>query len=225
MRWPSLNAGFDEKRICTQTISFDESTQPVLRFHAVAVAAEKPIFTAMTHSSQPKQTCSESSEPTGDFKSPITNPMPEVHEILELDLLTLREHTERAGNSLDPEQLRGSIANLLTVSEVAVVRRGGALVAYAMLHPQEDSRWFVTGFNTHPLHRNAPVFKALFSQLMEVVARRGVTSLRSNVYRTNRLSMAFHKRLGFKVTRENPKGVEFTATVEELAAGKRFAAR
>jgi hypothetical protein len=41
--------------------------------------------------------------------------------------------------------------------------------------------------------------------------------LRSNVYKTNRLSMAFHQKLGFKLTRENAKGVEFTA---ELAALK-----
>jgi L-amino acid N-acyltransferase YncA len=148
--------------------------------------------------------------------------MPQVHEILELDLLTLREHTERAGDVLDPERLRKSIENLLPLSEVAVVRREGILVAYAMLQPQEGGRWFVTGFNTHPSHRNAPTFKSLFGQLMEIAVRSGITSLRSNVYKTNRLSMAFHSRLGFKVTNENAKGVEFTATIEDLLAKSRL---
>ncbi|MBX9794518.1 MAG: GNAT family N-acetyltransferase, partial [Burkholderiaceae bacterium] len=59
---------------------------------------------------------------------------------------------------------------------------------------------------------------ALFRQLLEIASRRGITSLRSNVYKTNRLSMAFHARLGFQVTRENAKGVEFTVTVPELLA-------
>jgi GNAT superfamily N-acetyltransferase len=142
--------------------------------------------------------------------------MPEVHEILELDLLTLREHTERAGDQLDPERHRKSIESLLALSEVAVVRRESVLVAYAMLQPQEEGRWFVTGFNTHPSHRSAPVFRALFAQLIEIAARRGITALRSNVYKKNRLSMAFHTRLGFRVTQENTKGVEYTASVEEL---------
>lgn len=42
--------------------------------------------------------------------------MPQVHEILELDLLTLREHTERAGDALDPERLRKTIEDLLPVA-------------------------------------------------------------------------------------------------------------
>jgi ribosomal protein S18 acetylase RimI-like enzyme len=151
------------------------------------------------------------------------HPMPEVHEVLELDRLTLREHTEGAGDALDPERQHKSIESLLAVSEVAVVRREGRLVAYAMLQPQEAGRWFVTGFNTHPSHRNAPVFRALFAQLMEITARRGITALRSNVYKTNRLSMVFHTRLGFRVTQENTKGVEYTASIEELMARNSFA--
>lgn len=148
-----------------------------------------------------------------------------VHEILELDLLTLREHTERAGDALDPERLRQSIATSLAISEIAVVRRQGALVAYAMLQPQEADRWFVTGFNTHPGHRNAPVFRALLRQLRDIASRRGITALRSHVYKTNRLSLAFHARLGFQVTRENDKAVEFTASVPTLLANRRFVAR
>jgi len=144
--------------------------------------------------------------------------MPTVEELLALDLLTLREHTELAGDVLDPEGQRSAIERSLAVSELAAVRRDGRLVAYAMLQPQEAGRWFVTGFNTHPAHRSAPVFRDLFAQISTVAARHGISSLRSNVYKTNRLSMAFHRRLGFKVTRENAKGVEFTASVADLAA-------
>jgi ribosomal protein S18 acetylase RimI-like enzyme len=151
--------------------------------------------------------------------------VPQVHEILDLDLLTLREHTDRAGDQLDPAGLRKSIEASLPISEVAVVRRQGVLVAYAMLQPLEAGQWFVTGFNTHPEHRSASVFRALFRQLLDIASRRGIASLRSNVYKTNRLSMAFHARLGFQVTRENAKGVEFTATVPELLARSRLVDR
>ena len=142
----------------------------------------------------------------------------QIDEILALDLLTLREHTERAGDVLDPQLQRTEIEKSLEVSEFISVRRNDALVAFTMLRPQQNGRWFVTAFNTHPYHRSAPVFRELFAQLSGVAERRAITALRSNVYKTNRMSMAFHIRLGFKVTRENAKGVEFTASVQELTA-------
>ena len=139
-------------------------------------------------------------------------------ELLALDLLTLRAHTELAGDVLDADAHRQLLAESLATAELVVVRRSGALVAYAMLRPQEAGLWFVLGFNTHPAHRDAGVFRDLFAQIAALAGRRSITALRSNVYRTNRLSVAFHRRLGFRVTREAAKGVEFTATLEELMA-------
>jgi len=145
-------------------------------------------------------------------------PTPTVEEFLALDLLTLREHTERAGDELNAEKHRASIEKSLEGSELCFVRRSGALVAYAMLQPESPTCWFVTGFNTHPMHRTSPVLRELFSGFAALVQRLGIAELRSNVYKTNRLSMSFHKRLGFRITRENAKGVEFFASVAELAA-------
>jgi len=142
--------------------------------------------------------------------------MPNIDEMLALDLLTLREHTELAGDVFDAVTQRQKLEQSLAVSEVVTVRRDGALVAYAMLRPQEDGRWFVLGFNTHPDYRDGGVFRDLFALLAGLAKRCSITSFRSNVYKTNRLSMAFHRRLGFRVTRENPKGVEFTADLAEL---------
>ncbi len=147
--------------------------------------------------------------------------MPELDEFLALDLLTLREHTELAGDVLDAEVQRRTLAQSLETAEVVAVHRGGALVAYAMLRPQEAGLWFVLGFNTHPAHRDASVFRDLFAQIAALAARLSITALRSNVYRTNRLSMAFHRRLGFRVTREGAKGVEFTARLDELTGATR----
>ncbi len=142
--------------------------------------------------------------------------MPSIDEILALDLLTLRKHTELAGDAFDAGTQRQKLEQSLVASEVVAVRRDGALIAYAMLRPQEDGRWFILGFNTHPDHRNRGVFRDLFAQLAGLAQRCSITSFRSNVYKTNRLSMAFHRRLGFRVTRENPKGVEFTADLVDL---------
>lgn len=144
--------------------------------------------------------------------------MPNIDEILVLDLLTLREHTELAGDVFDPAMQREKLKQSLAVAEIVGVRREGALIAYAMLRPQEDGLWFVLGFNTHPDHRNGGVFRDLFSLLAGLAERRSITSFRSNVYKANRLSMAFHRRLGFKLTRENSKAVEFTADLADLAS-------
>ena len=149
---------------------------------------------------------------------PAVARMPDLDEILALDLLTLRHHTELAGDVFDAGVQRQKLEQSLEACELVSVRREGTLIAYAMLRAQEDGRWFVLGFNTHPAHRNSGVFRDLFAQLAGLAERRSITSLRSNVYKTNRLSMAFHRRLGFRVTRENPKGVEFTAELADLVA-------
>ncbi|WP_201786983.1 GNAT family N-acetyltransferase [Acidihalobacter prosperus] len=149
--------------------------------------------------------------------------MPTVEELLALDLLTLRELTELAGDRVDPEQhaanLRESLRFAsLRFSRTCAVRRNDLLVAYAMLNQVSGSSWFVRGFNTHPEHRSAPVLRELLEQVSELARRESITELRSHVYKTNRLSMAFHRRLGFRVTKENAKGVEFFAMVEDLAS-------
>lgn len=144
--------------------------------------------------------------------------LPTVEEILALDLLTLREHTERAGDVLEPETHRATLARTLLVAEVVAVRKDGALIAYATLTPQEDGCWFVTGFNTHPAHRTSPTFRALFAQMLELAQRHGIGELKSHVYKTNRLSLAFHRRLGFRVTQENDKAVAFHASLQDLVA-------
>jgi ribosomal protein S18 acetylase RimI-like enzyme len=143
---------------------------------------------------------------------------PTLDELLALDLLTLREHTERAGDRIDPEAHAQRLRDSLQVSQLCAVRRGGALVAYAMLNPLEGASWFVRAFNTHPGHRNGPVMRDLLREFARVIRREGIADLRSHVYKTNRLSMAFHRKLGFRVTKENDKGVEFYATVANLAA-------
>jgi len=144
--------------------------------------------------------------------------MPTVEELPALDLLTLTEHTERAGDHIDPLLHATSIEQSLAISKTCEVRRNGELVAYAMLNQVSGSSWFVRGFNTHPAHRTAPVIRDLLLQVGQVAQQEEITELRSNVYKTNRLSMQFHRRLGFQVTKENAKGVEFFATVKELAS-------
>jgi hypothetical protein len=139
-------------------------------------------------------------------------------QILALDLLTLRDHTELAGDKLDAEPHLASINNNLQSSKIATVYRETRLVAYAMAQPLTEDCWIVTGFNTHPAHRSPPVLSELFQSLRVIASENSILQLKSHVYKTNLLSMAFHRRLGFKITNENAKAVEFTATVAELGA-------
>lgn len=147
-----------------------------------------------------------------------TQPEPQVDEILQMDLLTLSAPTEQAGNRLDPATQRAAIAASLAVSDRVAVRRQGRLVGYALLRPQPDGSGFVGAFNTHPAHRDAAVMRCLIGQLLTRAACRGFSALRSHVYKSNRLSMAFHIRLGFQITRQNDKAVEFSASLPDLQA-------
>ena len=152
---------------------------------------------------------------------------PTIDEILALDWITLREHTERAGDIFDADSHRLRLQTSMEVSAVCSVRKDGRLVAYAMLRPESETCWFVGGFGTHPQHRTSAVMLELFGKLVELAQRKRIVELRSHVYKTNRLSMAFHRKLGFLVTRENDKAVEFFAPISAIGErpGIRRAAR
>ena len=58
----------------------------------------------------------------------------------------------------------------------------------------------------------------LLAKIAALANERGIGEFRSHVYKTNRLSIAFHRKLGFRVTRENGKAFEFLIAVDELAS-------
>lgn len=153
-------------------------------------------------------------------KNVIHQVIPTVEELLALDILTLREHTERAGDVLDSESHAVQLQQSLQVSQVCSVWREGELAAYAMLSPdsQSSTRWFVRAFNTHPKHRTSVVMLELFQSLAELIKQLGISELRSHVYKTNQLSIAFHRKLGFRISNENTKAIEFFASVEGLVS-------
>ncbi|MFM0645943.1 GNAT family N-acetyltransferase [Paraburkholderia bryophila] len=148
---------------------------------------------------------------------------PTIDELLALDLLTLREHTELAGDVFDADQQRLRLQQSLNNSEVCSVQRAGKLVAYAMLRPESENCWFVGAFSTHPLHRTSAVVSELLAKVARLARERGIAEFRSHVYKTNRLSVAFHRKLGFQITRENEKAFEFFTSVSTL--GERPAIR
>jgi N-acetylglutamate synthase-like GNAT family acetyltransferase len=144
--------------------------------------------------------------------------MPTIEEFLELDMLGLPEPPELSSEDLSPAQLRKQFEEVFPISQVCTVCRDGRLVAFAMLQPQSPTCWFITCFNIHPRHRTSSVLRELFSEFGALVQRHGIAELRSNVYKTNRLSLSFHKRLGFCVTRENAEAVEMFVSVAEMMA-------
>jgi RimJ/RimL family protein N-acetyltransferase len=139
-----------------------------------------------------------------------------IDEMLTLDLLTLTDHTIAAGDVFDATTHRKALSSALEKSEIFHVRRNGALVAYCYVWPKSETLWFIGGFTLHPQFRNSVVMTELLSQLSVFLLKTKATHLQSNVYRTNRLSITFHKKLGFSITRENEKGLEFTAQIETL---------
>lgn len=141
---------------------------------------------------------------------------PSVDELLALDLLTLRAHTEQAGDTFDVDEQRIKLQKAVDISEICSVRRDGNLVAYAMLRPDSGACWFVGAFGIHPSHRTYAVMTDLLAKIATLAKERGIGELRSHVYKTNRLSVAFHRKLGFRVTRENDKAFEFFTTADEL---------
>lgn len=65
-------------------------------------------------------------------------------------------------------------------------------------------------FVVRPDYRSKAAFLVLFRGIVNILKDRDSRVLMSNVLRLNELSVQFHKRLGFEITRENHLGYEFT---------------
>ncbi|MBV8658582.1 MAG: GNAT family N-acetyltransferase [Burkholderiales bacterium] len=143
-----------------------------------------------------------------------------LDEIVALDALTLADHTIAATGEFDLAVHRASLAaRLAGETELIAIRREAQLVAYALYGQLPDAApgdFFVFMLNTHPAHRNAATFRQLWQASFPAFERLGVHQLVSHVYRTNRLSIAMHERLGFSRRKENDRGIEFVATLAEL---------
>lgn len=143
-----------------------------------------------------------------------------MNEYFQLDMLTLNKISEEAGKPLDKSAYLESLAKAATDGLLFETRKGQQLQGYFMLRNLEPSIWFVSMFVVHPEHRNKVVFTSLFSQLASFVKSNQVDVLVSNVLRNNELSVNFHRRLGFVVTRENDLGYEFQLTMSEKVRTK-----
>ncbi|AJQ96653.1 GNAT family N-acetyltransferase [Gynuella sunshinyii] len=137
-----------------------------------------------------------------------------MEEYLNLDMLTLSDISIKAGKPIDRDVYLDSLRQAKSANCLFDVRKDGELHAYASLKDLGQGKWFVLMFVTHPDKRNRYTFGVLFGQLIEHLEKVGATTLISNVFKSNELSIRFHRKLGFEVTREAPQGYEFTLTVD-----------
>ncbi len=144
----------------------------------------------------------------------------EWNEYMALDDLTLRAHTERSGAKLDLEILEKSRETAKISDCFFEERVEGKLAAYATIMEKEEGIWFVLMFNTHPVFRTPKVFLSLFRKILQRMLVSEGKYLQSNVYKENKLSIKFHERLGFKITRENDIGIEYTLDLTDTATKK-----
>jgi L-amino acid N-acyltransferase YncA len=142
-----------------------------------------------------------------------------LDELLALDTLTLRQHTEAAGDSFDPAAQRQQLAASLAASQLLLVRGvDGGLQGYALLRQQSATHWFVGMLNVHPAHRHRRVLQALFRQLAALPGWSSSSILQSHVYRTNAASLQFHQKLGFTIDQQNDKAVALSIRYATLQA-------
>ncbi|GAA5176356.1 hypothetical protein GCM10025771_10870 [Niveibacterium umoris] len=160
---------------------------------------------------------------TSPSSKPTASPLDEtlIDEILALDLLTLKAHTEQAGDRIDAAPHRARLCEILPVSRLSPVRRDGRLVAYGMVTQHAYATWIVTAFNIHPAHRTAGVMRQMLAGMAALIESLGLDEICSHVYKANAASVRFHTALGFAINRENDKAYEFVAPVGYLLGGAR----
>lgn len=133
-----------------------------------------------------------------------------MEEYLELDVMTLESISKEAGFPIDRDVYLASHAQSMEQGLLVDYRRHNKLIGYTTLSDLGDGSWFVPMFVVHPDYRSKAAFLALFRGIVNILKDRDSRVLVSNVLRLNELSVQFHKRLGFEITRENHLGYEFT---------------
>ncbi|GAB6263503.1 GNAT family N-acetyltransferase [Photobacterium sp. R1] len=138
-----------------------------------------------------------------------------MNEYLKLDLLTLAQLSQDAGKPIDEALYLKSLHKADQDELLFECRKQGLLQGYFTLRKLDESTWFIPMFVVHPKHRNKVVLTSLFTQLARFIKKNSVQKIVSNVFRNNTLSVNFHQRLGFVITRENELGYEFQLTINE----------
>ncbi|HET8903136.1 MAG TPA: GNAT family N-acetyltransferase [Saccharospirillum sp.] len=134
--------------------------------------------------------------------------------------MTLKDISIEAGMPIEDEVYLNSLEEARASNCLFDVRRHGALQAYSTLKYVGEGKWHVLMFVTQPEQRNKDTFTELFGKIILHLDKVNAKTLVSNVFKVNRLSVAFHKKLGFKITREAPHGYEFTLALESPEAKK-----
>ena len=137
---------------------------------------------------------------------------------LKLIQATLGHLQSQYGIGYDTAAYKESLHLAFEQGHLIEVKRDSKLAAFVTLKALKNKEWFVLLFVTDQNHRTAGVFREMFRRISEFLADKGGTILKSNVFRQNTDSINFHKKLGFKITRENEKGFEFTLVIDDAAS-------
>ncbi|MGI0117886.1 GNAT family N-acetyltransferase [Zooshikella sp. RANM57] len=143
-----------------------------------------------------------------------------MKEYLDLTELTLNGISIEAGRPIDGKVYLDSLVNAKELGCLFDVYSNKKLLAYATLKDLGEGKWFVLMFVIHPRYRHKRVFLELFYKIIKHLISVKAKILVSNVFKVNKLSVAFHKKLGFKVTREADIGYEYTLALDDLDTSK-----
>ncbi|EXB48104.1 GNAT family N-acetyltransferase [Acinetobacter sp. 1000160] len=138
-----------------------------------------------------------------------------MEEHLELTLMTLKMLSEQAGKPIDQSAYLASLIRASAQGYLFEYRNNQQLLGYFTVEYMEQQRWFIPIFVVHPKYRTRKVFASLLSQFIQFIEAKQATTLISHTLKNNVLSIKFHKRLGFKVIRENQIAFEFQLDINE----------
>ncbi|MCH7314083.1 GNAT family N-acetyltransferase [Acinetobacter sp. ANC 3882] len=132
-----------------------------------------------------------------------------MKEYLELTLMTLQTLSDQAAKPIDQTAYLASLMTAANQGYLFEYRNNQQLLGYFTVENMENQKWFVPILVIHPNHRTKSVFTALLEQFIQFIEARQVLTLVSHALKNNVLSVNFHKRLGFKIIRENQAAFEF----------------
>lgn len=143
-----------------------------------------------------------------------------MQEYLELTLITLESLSEQAGKPIYHASYLASLISASNQGYLFEYRKKQQLLGYFTVEKIEAQHWFVPMFVIHPNHRSKEVFAALMTQFIQFIEDHQVATLISHALKNNSPSLKFHKRLGFRIIRENQIAFELKLEINDEIKNK-----
>ena len=123
----------------------------------------------------------------------------DIEQIVELDHLNMAAILEQVGVHFEPARRRKGLLEEINKGAVFImVKREGRIIAYLEYLPECDGSIHIKSIQVHPNYQRRLVLRQLLAEAHSNFNDIHPALVKTSVHRSNRASLALHRKLGFQ---------------------------